>query len=41
MKYLTIIALAAAALALGGCAKDEPAHSTQSTQSASTTGYGK
>jgi len=41
MKYLTIIALAAAALALGGCAKDEPSHATQSSHSASTTGYGK
>lgn len=41
MKYLTIIALAAAALALGGCAKDEPSHSTHATQSSSTTGYGK
>jgi hypothetical protein len=41
MKYLTIIALAAAALALGGCAKDEPSHSTHSSHSASSTGMSK
>ena len=41
MKYLTIIALAAAGLALAGCAKDQPSQSTQSTHSASTSGYGK
>jgi len=36
MKYLTIIALAAAALCLGACAKDEQqSHSSHQTHSAS------
>lgn len=40
MKYLTIIALATAALAFGACAHKEPAHTTTSSYSAST-GYSK
>lgn len=41
MKYLTIIALAVAALSLGACAHhDEQSHSMQTTHSASS-GYGK
>lgn len=42
MKYLTIIALATAAMALGACSSHEPARSstTQSSYSAST-GYSK
>ena len=40
MKYLAIIALAAAALSLGACSSKEPAHSSHSTTSSST-GYTK
>ncbi len=40
MKYLTIVALATAALALGACAHKESTHTTTPSYSAST-GYSK
>ena len=40
MKTIAIIALAAVALSLGACAKNEPAPSSQSSTTAST-GYTK
>ena len=39
MRILALVALAAAAIGLGACAKDEPA--TTTTSSATTTGYSK
>jgi hypothetical protein len=40
MKYLAILAVAAMALGLGACAKEEPAYTSSTTHSAST-GYQK
>jgi hypothetical protein len=40
MNYIALIALVAASVLLGACAKDEPAY-TSTTQSTATTSYRK
>ncbi len=41
MKYLALLALAAMALSLGACARDEDTSRTTSTTYSSSTGYSK
>lgn len=43
MKYLAILALAAMAISLGACAREEPAYTTTTTttSTAASTGYVK